>query len=101
MTHSGRERHRDRAPAPGSRQLAETGARAVDRIFTITDAKRQQIVRCLRFIDDSRRALESQHNPDNREILRELKASADRIYDLINDLEEADVIPGRVDTSSL
>jgi hypothetical protein len=90
MAHSGRERHRDRAP--GARQIADTGVRAPDRVFTITDAERQQIVRCLRFIDESRRALESQHNPDNREIVRELKASADRIYDLINDLEEADGI---------
>ena len=39
-------------------------------------------------IDEARRALESQHNPDNREIVRELRASADRIYDIMNDLEE-------------
>jgi hypothetical protein len=99
MAHSGRERHRDRAP--GSRQLADIDVRGVDRIFTITDAERRQIVRCLRYIDESRRALESQHNPDNREIVRELRASADRIFDLINDLEEADGIVGRVDTGSL
>jgi len=91
MAHSGRERHRDRAP--GLRQVADTEVPAGDRIFRITDAERQQIVRCLRYIDESRRALESQHNPENREIVRELRASADRIFDLLNDLEEADSNP--------
>ena len=90
MAHSGRDRHRDGAAAPGSRLVADADVRTVDRIFKITVAERQKIVRCLRFIDEARRALESQHNPDNREIIRELRASADRIYDLINDLEEAD-----------
>jgi hypothetical protein len=99
MAHSGRERHRDRAP--GSRQFADTDVQGVDRIFKITDAERRQIVRCLRFIDESRRALESQHNADNREIIRELRASADRIYELIKNLEEADDIVGRVDSNSL
>ena len=33
-------------------------------------------------------ALQQQQNPDNREIIRELKTSADKIFDLINGLEE-------------
>jgi hypothetical protein len=46
------------------------------------------VAECLRYIDEARRALEAQQNPDNREIIRELRASADKIYDLMNDLEE-------------
>jgi cell division septum initiation protein DivIVA len=56
----------------------------------MAEAEREQIAECLRFIDEARRALESQHNPDNREIIRELRASADRIYDLLNHLEETE-----------
>jgi len=54
----------------------------------MTDDQRQEVAKCLRYIDEARRALEDQRNPDNREIIRELRASADRIYDLLNDLEE-------------
>ena len=57
----------------------------------MTDDQRQQIAKCLRFIDEARRALEKQQNPENREIIRELRASADRIFELIGDLEETDV----------
>ena len=56
----------------------------------MTDAERQKIARWLRCIDEARRALESHHHPDNRLIVRDLRAAADRIYELINDLEEAD-----------
>ena len=56
----------------------------------MTDATRQDIAKCLRYIDEARRTLQSQENPDNREIIRELKASADRIFALINDLEETE-----------
>ena len=56
----------------------------------MTDAERQEIAKCLRYIDEARRALQSQQNPVNREIIRELKASADRIFELISDLEETD-----------
>lgn len=56
----------------------------------MTDDQRQQIAKCLRFIDEARRALEKQQNPENREIIRELRASADRIFELIGDLEETD-----------
>jgi hypothetical protein len=56
----------------------------------MTDAQRQQVAKCLRYIDEARRALERQKNPDNREIIRELTASADQIFDVLNDLEETD-----------
>ena len=88
MASSGRDRHRDRTP--GWRE-SEAGASASDaRVFRITDAGRQQVAKALRYIDEARSALESQRNPDNREIVRELKASADRIFDLMNGLEEID-----------
>ena len=54
----------------------------------MTDAERQQVAKCLRYIDEARRALERQQNPDNREIIRELRTSADRIFEVIDDLEE-------------
>ena len=54
----------------------------------MTDAQRQQVAKCLRYIDEARRALERHENPDNREIIRELRASADRIFDVLSDLEE-------------
>ena len=56
----------------------------------MTDAQRQQVAKCLRYIDEARRALELQENPDNREIIRELRASADKIFDVLNDLEDTD-----------
>ena len=56
----------------------------------MTDAQRQKVSKCLRYIDEARRALERQENPDNREIIRELRASADQIFDLVSKLEEAD-----------
>ena len=54
----------------------------------MTDAERQQVAKCLRYIDEARRALERQENSDNREIIRELAASADKIFDVLSDLEE-------------
>jgi len=50
------------------------------------------VAKCLRYIDEARRALERQHNPDNREIIRELRTSADQIFDLISDLEESQIL---------
>jgi cell division septum initiation protein DivIVA len=88
VAQSGRERHRDREPS--RRQLDDDSVASPNRAFRLTDAERQQIAKCLRYIDDARRALESQQNPDNREIIRELRASADRIFDLLSDLEELD-----------
>lgn len=88
MGHSGRERHRDRVP--GHRQAGDAEPAAPDRAFRLTGAERQKIAQSLRFIDEARRALEQQQNPDNREIIRELRASADRIFDVIDSLEESD-----------
>ncbi|MBF8300481.1 MAG: hypothetical protein HW394_851 [Acidobacteria bacterium] len=56
----------------------------------MTDAQRQQIAKSLRYIDEARCAIERQENPDNREIIRELRASADRIFEILSDLEETD-----------
>lgn len=86
MGRSGREGHRDREP--GRRQLDADEPPVANRVFRITDALRQEIAESLRYIDEARRALESQQNPANREIIRELRASADHIFDVINDLEE-------------
>jgi hypothetical protein len=87
MAHSGRERHRDREPR---RREVEDEPPAAGRVFRISDAERQEIARSLRYIDEARRALEADQNPDNREIIRELRASADRIFGLISELEEID-----------
>jgi len=87
MAQSRRERHRDREPA---RRELDEGTPSPHRVFRIAEADRQQIAKCLRFIDEARRALESQQNPENREIIRELRASADRIFDVLTDLEEID-----------
>jgi hypothetical protein len=87
MAQSGRERHRDRDPR---RRLDDGEMPSAHRVFRMTDAQRQQVSKCLRYIDEARRALERQENPDNREIIRELSASADQIFDLLSKLEEAD-----------
>ena len=84
MAHSGRQRHRDRDPG---RRLDDEPPQT-NRVFRMTDAQRQEVAKCLRYIDEARRALEHQQNPDNREIIRELRTSADRIFDVINELEE-------------
>jgi hypothetical protein len=86
MTRSGRGRGRDREPS--WRELDKSVDQTANRIFKITEPQRQLVAQCLRYVDDARRALEAQQNADNREIIRELKASADRIFDLMNDLEE-------------
>ena len=85
MTHSGRERHRDRDGR--KRELVDEPAPA-GRVFRMTDDERQAIAECLRYIDEARREIQNQQNAANREIVRELKASADRIFELINNLEE-------------
>ena len=88
MGQSGKERHRDREP--GRRRVDQEEHPARTRVFRITGGQRQQVMKSLRYIDEARRALESQQNRDNREIIRELRASADKIFDLLNDLEETD-----------
>ena len=90
MGSTGKERQRDREG--GRRRDDAQESPAPDRVFRITDAERQVIARGLRYIDDARRILEQQQNPDNREIIRELRASADRIFDVVNGLEE--IAPG-------
>jgi hypothetical protein len=87
MAHTKRERHRDRDT--GRRQF-EDEPLAPHRVFRLTDAERQDIVKSLRYIDEARRALEAQQNRENREIVRELRASADRIFDIVNALDEID-----------
>jgi len=85
MAHSGRTRHRDRDPR---RRQIEEEPPATGRVFRITDAQRQKVAKCLRYIDQATRALEGQRNAENREIIRELRTSADQIFDLISGLEE-------------
>jgi hypothetical protein len=91
MASTGRERHRDRDGGWRRDDVQEPAV--TDRVFRITDAERQAIAKSLRYIDDARRNLELQQNPDNREIIRELRASADRIFDVVNGLEE--IAPGQ------
>ena len=88
MARSGKRRDRYPDREPGWRDIEEPPARTSDRAFVISEETRQQIAKSLRYIDEARRALESQQNAGNREIIRELRASADRIYDLLNELEE-------------
>jgi hypothetical protein len=88
MAHSGRIKHRDRDP--GSGQFDDAPVPTVNRVFKITEAERQKVAQCLRYIDDARRNLESQHNADNRTIVRGLRAAADRIFAVMNDLEETE-----------
>ena len=85
MAHSGRERHRDRDAR--KRELVDEPPPA-GRVFRMTDEERQAIAACLRYIDEARREIQNQQKPENRKIIRELKASADRIFEVINDLEE-------------
>jgi hypothetical protein len=85
MSQSGRERHRDRDPG---RRLDDDGTSPAHRVFRMTEDERQVIAKCLRYIDEARVALERQQNPDNRTIIRGLRASADQIFDLLNELEE-------------
>jgi hypothetical protein len=80
-------RHRDREP--GHRQFDDDEPVSPNRVFRITDADRQLVVKHLRYIDEVRRELERQQNRENREIVRELRASADRIFEVLNGLEEA------------
>lgn len=87
MAHSGKVRHRDRE---SRRREVEEEPPPAGRVFRITDEERQEVAKCLRSIDEARRALESQQNPENREIIRELRRSADQIYELLTELEEID-----------
>jgi len=86
MASTDRDRHRDRDP--GHRQPDEPLRHDPNRVFKITNDERQLIAKSLRHIDDVRGALEAQQNRENRAIVRELKASADRIFDILGGLEE-------------
>ena len=87
MAHSGKHRHRDHDTR--RREIEDEPPRA-GRVFRMAGAEREEIARALRFIDEARRALQEQQNPANREIIRELRASADRIYKIVNELEETE-----------
>lgn len=56
-------------------------------MFRLTDEDRRDIARCLRAIDEARRAIEEQHNAANRAVVRALRDSADHIFDIIDTLE--------------
>jgi hypothetical protein len=86
MGHSGRARHRD--ADSGRRQFDESEPVPRNRTFRISDREREQIATALRVIDDARRALQDQQNPANRQIIRDLRGSADQIYEIVNDLED-------------
>ena len=88
MAHSGRPHHRDRQVR--RREIGQEQP-TIARVFRMTDAERQKVAKCLRYIDEARRALERQHNADNREIIRELRTSADQIFELISGLEETQI----------
>lgn len=93
MAHTKRVRHRDRDPGEREFEPEFDAAQAAARVFRLTNAQREKIAEALRYIDEARLALQRQHNAENREILRELRASADDIFELIRDLEEIDTSP--------
>jgi hypothetical protein len=72
------------------REIEEDEPPSPNRVFRMTDDERQKIAKALRYIDDARRALQDLQNPDHREIIRELRSSADQIYKVLNGLEESD-----------
>lgn len=86
MAHSGRQRHRDLSP--GQKQIDGAEPPAADRVFLMSEKERRQIAVCLRAIDAARQEVESQHDVGNRRVVRDLRASADRIYEILNELEE-------------
>ena len=88
MSSSGRDRHRDRDP--GNRRAAEPVEPAKDRVFTMTEEQRRSVADSLRRIDEAREQIEAQQKRENRQIVRDLKASADHIFDVLNELDETD-----------
>jgi hypothetical protein len=84
MGWSGKDKHRDRDP--GARQADEPTPG--NRVFRLPDADREAVAACLRRIDEARAALEARQDPQNRQIIRDLRAAADRVFDLLNDLED-------------
>ena len=47
----------------------------------------------LRRIDEAREQIEAQQKRENRQIVRDLKASADHIFDVLNELDETEPEP--------
>jgi hypothetical protein len=84
MAWSGREKHRDREP--GARHAGEPPV--AGRVFALPDAERARIAAELRRIDLARTTLEAQQDPRNRQMIRDLKAAADHIFDVVNGLDE-------------
>ena len=86
MSHSGRDRHRDHPLARAQEQEPKLAPH--QRTFTMSGTEREEIAACLRRIDEARETLELQHSAANRTIVRELRAAADQVYDVLNELEE-------------
>lgn len=88
MGHTGKERRGD--DRQRHRKHTEEEPPTAPRVFLLTDAQRERIARYLRQIDEAKLAVEAQHDAANRRIIRELKAAADGIFELISNLDEAD-----------
>jgi len=88
MSHPGRPRHRDRAETRREPVIDEP--LSPHRVFRITQAQRQELLSYLRLVDEARLALERQQNRLNRDIVRDLRAAADNIFDVLSELEETD-----------
>lgn len=54
------------------------------------ESQRQEVATYLRHVDEARLALEAQMRPENRQIIRDLRAAADGIFDVLNELEVVD-----------
>ena len=61
---------------------------ANDRVFRITEEQRQFVADALRRIDEAREQIEAQQKRENRQIIRDLKLSADHIFDVLGELDE-------------
>src|SRR5262245_66020661 len=70
MAHSGKERHRDR---DSRRRELEDEPPPTGRIFRITDAQRQDVAKCLRYIDEARHAIEKQQRSEERRVGKECR----------------------------
>jgi len=86
VAHSGRRRPRDLSP--GQRNFEESESSDAERVFRMSGTEREKIAVCLRAIDAARQEVEGQHDVANRRVVRDLRASADRIYEILNELEE-------------
>ena len=55
-------------------------------VHKITRGQMEHIYKCLRYIDDARKALERRNDPDKQAIIDELRKCSDGIYDVVKDL---------------